>query len=68
MQAYREAFGEGETRLVLTPNSEFFRYFRESPAGMEAPRPEEQAPQPAANTEAASNPPPAAPAAAPAVR
>jgi membrane protease subunit HflC len=32
MQAYRDAFGEGETRLLLTPDSEFFRYFRESPA------------------------------------
>jgi membrane protease subunit HflC len=33
MQAYRDAFGEGGTRLVLTPDSEFFRFFRESPAG-----------------------------------
>lgn len=36
MQAYREAFGEGETRLLLSPDSEFFRFFRESmpaPAG-----------------------------------
>ncbi|GGG17502.1 protein HflC [Caldovatus sediminis] len=33
MQAYREALGEGGTRLVLTPDSEFFRFFRESPAG-----------------------------------
>jgi membrane protease subunit HflC len=35
MQAYREAFSGGETRLVLTPDSEFFRYFRQSvaPAG-----------------------------------
>jgi membrane protease subunit HflC len=41
MQAYREAFGEGETRLLLTPDSEFFRYFRESPAAalpLPAPR------------------------------
>lgn len=32
MQAYREAFGEGggETRLLLSPDSEFFRFFRES--------------------------------------
>jgi membrane protease subunit HflC len=41
MQAYREAFGEGggDTRLLLSPDSEFFRFFRESmpsPAG--APR------------------------------
>ncbi|SHK09679.1 membrane protease subunit HflC [Roseomonas rosea] len=32
MQAYREAFSEGgETRLLLSPESEFFRYFREIP-------------------------------------
>jgi membrane protease subunit HflC len=32
MQAYREAFAEGgETRLLLSPESEFFRYFRELP-------------------------------------
>jgi membrane protease subunit HflC len=37
MQAYREAFAEGDTRLVLTPDSEFFRYFRESPNGLPAP-------------------------------
>ena len=30
MQAYREAFSEGQTRMVMTPDSEFFRYFRES--------------------------------------
>ncbi|MGG5887200.1 protease modulator HflC [Falsiroseomonas sp. HC035] len=30
MQAYREAFSEGETRLLLSPDSEFFRFFRES--------------------------------------
>jgi membrane protease subunit HflC len=30
MQAYREAFSEGDTRLLLSPDSEFFRYFRES--------------------------------------
>jgi membrane protease subunit HflC len=32
MQAYREAFAEGgETRLLLSPDSDFFRYFREMP-------------------------------------
>jgi membrane protease subunit HflC len=32
MQAYREAFGEGggETRMLLSPDSEFFRFFRDS--------------------------------------
>ena len=34
MQAYREAFTEGDTKMVLTPDSEFFRYFRESPNGL----------------------------------
>jgi len=34
MQAYREAFTEGDTKMVLTPDSEFFRYFRESPNGV----------------------------------
>jgi membrane protease subunit HflC len=28
MQAYREAFTEGETRMLLSPDSEFFRFFR----------------------------------------
>ncbi|MCK8786503.1 protease modulator HflC [Roseomonas sp. NAR14] len=32
MQAYRTAFSEGETRMVLTPDSALFRYFREAPA------------------------------------
>jgi membrane protease subunit HflC len=30
--AYRDAFGAGASRLVLTPDSPFLRYFRESPA------------------------------------
>jgi membrane protease subunit HflC len=41
MQAYREAFGEGggDTRLLLSPDSEFFRFFRESmPAPAATPR------------------------------
>lgn len=43
MQAYREAFSEGETRLLLSPDSEFFRFFRES-----SPPPRATAPAPAA--------------------
>jgi membrane protease subunit HflC len=31
MQAYREAFGNGDARLILTPDSDFFRFFREVP-------------------------------------
>jgi len=30
MQAYRDTFGQGETRFLLSPDNEFFRYFRES--------------------------------------
>ena len=44
MQAYRDAFHEGTTRMVMTPDSEFFRYFRDS-SGRAAPVP---APAPAA--------------------
>jgi modulator of FtsH protease HflC len=31
MQAYREVFSSGEARLVLTPDSDFFRFMREMP-------------------------------------
>lgn len=32
LQAYREAFGNGsDARLILTPDSDFFRFFREVP-------------------------------------
>ena len=34
MQAYREAFSRGETRLLLTPDSDFFRYFRSIPTSV----------------------------------
>ncbi|MCC7281222.1 MAG: protease modulator HflC [Acetobacteraceae bacterium] len=37
LQAYREAFGNGDARLVLTPDSDFFRYFREVPMDQRAP-------------------------------
>jgi membrane protease subunit HflC len=53
MQAYREAFAGGDSRLVLTPDSEFFRYFRSSQTGVPLPtpaapaRPAPAAPQPA---------------------
>lgn len=36
LQAYREAFGQGDARLVLTPDSEFFRYFRDVPTDQPA--------------------------------
>ncbi|WP_431301396.1 protease modulator HflC [Sediminicoccus sp. BL-A-41-H5] len=38
MQAYREVFSTGESRMVLTPESDFFRYFRDMPARTGAPR------------------------------
>jgi membrane protease subunit HflC len=31
MQAYRDVFSSGDARLVLTPESDFFRFFREMP-------------------------------------
>ena len=31
MQAWREAFADGESRLLLSPDSDFFKYFRPSP-------------------------------------
>jgi membrane protease subunit HflC len=39
MQAYRDAFSEGNTRLLMAPEGEFFRFFRET-----------MVPQPAANS------------------
>ncbi|WP_198369527.1 protease modulator HflC [Roseomonas rosulenta] len=47
MQAYREAFSEGNTRMVMTPESEFFRFFRDS-GGRLAPLPGVPAPVPVA--------------------
>lgn len=38
MQAYREVFSTGESRMVLTPESDFFRYFREMPVRDATPR------------------------------
>jgi modulator of FtsH protease HflC len=37
MQAWREAFADGESRLLLSPDSDFFKYFRNlSPNGVPA--------------------------------
>jgi membrane protease subunit HflC len=33
MQAYEAALGQGDTTLVLSPDSEFFRYFKKGPGG-----------------------------------
>ena len=43
LQAYREAFADGETRFVLTPDSDFFQYFRNMPGT--APHTGRSAPQ-----------------------
>jgi membrane protease subunit HflC len=50
MQAMREAFSDGETRLLLSPDSDFFRYFRTIPqlGGPPAP-PGGTPPQPSAS-------------------
>ena len=32
MQAWREAFAEGDARLLLSPDSDFFKYFRNLPS------------------------------------
>jgi membrane protease subunit HflC len=68
MQAYREAFSEGDSRLVLTPDSEFFRYFRSSQSGVPslapAPPAAPGANQPTPRASAApTSPAPASPAA-----
>ncbi len=39
LQAYREAFGDGSTSFVLSPDSEFFRFFHGAPAPAAAPAP-----------------------------
>jgi len=48
MQAWREAFSDGDTRMLLSPDSDFFKYFRTIPtpsgnsgggAGAAPPRP-----------------------------
>lgn len=67
MQAYREAFSSGETRLLMSPDSEFFRFFRESKPASLLPqgtgRTGAAASAPAASVPAASVPAAPAPAA-----
>lgn len=50
MQAWREAFADGETRMLLSPDSDFFRYFRSIPtpgngAASATPPPQAAAPR-----------------------
>jgi modulator of FtsH protease HflC len=51
MQAYEAGLPANDTRLVLRPDSDFFKYFR-NPAGKEMPKdaPKLAAPQPSATT------------------
>lgn len=62
MQAYREAFSEGQTRLVMTPDSEFFRFLRDSSGGQTRAVPAAPAAAPAPAALPAPVPAPAAPA------
>jgi membrane protease subunit HflC len=43
MQAYESGLGHNDTRMVLKPDSEFFRYFVD-PSGRSASSPPQQAP------------------------
>ena len=36
MEAYREALGQGDTTMVLSPDSEFFRFFGDITGGVAA--------------------------------
>jgi membrane protease subunit HflC len=62
MQAYREALTEGETRLLLSPDNEFFRFFR----GVGPFQDRATVPAVPAPPAAAARPPAVAPAPAPA--
>ncbi len=44
MQAYEEALKAGDTRMVLSPNSEFFKFFN-NPSGLQTPGPTPAAPR-----------------------
>jgi membrane protease subunit HflC len=46
MQAYEHSLKSGDTRLLLTPDSQFFRYFNDA-AGQPGMRPDQQGRQPA---------------------
>jgi len=63
MQAYVAGLGGGDTRLVITPDSEFFRFFNDATGKVMVPSPTAQPPTVGAGEEPA----PAASAAEPAV-
>jgi membrane protease subunit HflC len=65
LRAYEQAFGTGTgTTLVLSPESDFFRFFRDPLGGAEAPVHSAPLPAPAPGASAPAAPAPAAPAAA----
>ena len=39
MQAYREVFGTGNARLVMTPDNQFLRYLQAAPVPGSVPSP-----------------------------
>ncbi len=45
MQAYEQSIKQGDTRLVLSPNSEFFRYFGDATGNRARPQPAPEAPR-----------------------
>ncbi|WP_137178378.1 protease modulator HflC [Roseomonas sp. AR75] len=63
MQAYREAFSQGDTRLLLAPDGEFFRFFRQGMQSGAASGTSGAASSPAAQAPAAAQPANAPPAA-----
>jgi modulator of FtsH protease HflC len=57
MQAYEEALKGSHTRIVISPNSEFFRYFNDSQAkGGEGAKPQQPGPQPGSSASASTPP------------
>jgi membrane protease subunit HflC len=67
LQAYQEGLQSGDTRLVITPNSDFFRFFNSS-TGLTPPRTtaDSAAGPPTGTPQAAAGQPPAPPGQAPA--
>ena len=55
MQAYEKSMQRGDTRLVLKPDSDFFRYFS-NPSGAMRPEPQPNPPPRAQPAEPANAP------------
>jgi membrane protease subunit HflC len=54
MQAYEAGLRPGDTRLVLSPTSQFFRYFNDAMGRGNAPAPASGSPHPAATSSTAA--------------